>query len=433
MRQQELNLTGVKVFEQEVQQILAGDNGVLSVFIVDMSGINKLFARSGSGASTTFLSSVAKLLVRVCRGGDKVCRIGDCTFGIVLGGLDSAILRQLAAEKIIRLYNAAISEMDVAFKADIGIGIATYPDDAGDAAELMHNAGIALEAAGAAGEPYRIYSPESHQTMSMKWALQDDLADAIEKRALELVYQPIVSVTTGRPLGAEALVRWNHQDHGSVPPAVFVQLACDVGLISEVTGFVLTRALTDASEWPDIGEQYSVSVNLEPTMLQVSEIDDLIASSLSIWGNDGFKLMLEITESALVADSKSNFECLNKLRSLGIGISVDNFGTGYSSLSYFKSIPATELKIDRSFISNMHDCSKNRSLVETIISLAHSFGLTVVAEGVECAEEFEMLASMECDAIQGIYCSEPLSHAEFSCWLTKYTSSSDSTSAKTVP
>ena len=427
MQHQELNLTEADVFEREVQLRIASTTGSLAVLIVDMNGISKLFARSGREASTTFLRSVAKLLVRVCRDGDKVCRIGDCTFGIVLGSVDSPILLQLAAEKIIRLYEAAISEMDVSFKTDISIGIATYPEHADDAVELIHNAGMALETASAAGDPYFFYSPESDSTMSLKWALQDDLATAIENKAFDLVYQPKISIATGRPLGAEALLRWNHEGHGPVPPPVFVALACEIGMINELTNFVLMTALGHASKWPDIGERCSISVNIDAKMLEKAEIGDVVAKGLSIWGDDSVDLTLEITEAALVADSRSDFECLNKLRSMGIGVSVDDFGTGYSSLSHFKDLPATELKVDRSFITDVHNCSKNRSLVETIISLAHGFGLTVVAEGVESAEELETLASMGCDAAQGFYFSEPLPHAEFCRWLSEYDPDSEST------
>jgi EAL domain-containing protein (putative c-di-GMP-specific phosphodiesterase class I) len=394
-----------------------------------MSGVSKLFARSGREASKMFLRSVAKLLIRVCRDGDKVCRIGDCTFGIVLDGVDSPILQQLAAEKIIRLYKAAISEMDVPFNAGISIGIATYPEHADNAVDLIHNAEIALEGASAAGDPYFIYSPDSLSTMSLKWTLQDDLSTAIENKAFELVYQPKISLATGRPLGAEALLRWNHEDHGSVPPSVFVPLACEIGMINELTSFVLMTALGHASEWPHVGERCSVSVNIEAEMLDDAEFDEVIASSLSIWGDDSVDLIIEITETALVADFKSSFDHLKKLRSMGIGVSVDDFGTGYSSLSYFKNIPATELKVDKSFISNMLHSSRNRSLVETIISLAHGFDLTVVAEGVERAEEARMLADMKCDAVQGFYFSEPLQHAEFCRWLAEYDSGNESTTS----
>jgi predicted signal transduction protein with EAL and GGDEF domain len=420
MQHSELNLTEPKVFEQHVQQAIARADGSLSVFLLDLAGVNKLFARSGQAASEAFLSTVAKMLLRLCKGGDRICRVGDCTFGIVLESANSPVLQQLAAEKIIRLYKAALSELDVQFNVDIHIGIADYPGCANNAADLIHNARIALETATSTKDPYRIFSPESHATMTMQWTLQDDLAKAIEAADLELMYQPKISIKSGCPHGAEALLRWNHPQHGSVPPAVFIPIACDLGMIDALTNFVLTRALRDAAEWPGGFGRPHVSVNFEASMLEQSGFDELIANSLSIWGNEKVDLTVEITESAVVLDSKSNFERLNNLRALGIGVSVDDFGTGFSSLSYFKNIPATELKIDRSFIATMVECDRNRTLVETIISLAHGFDLSVVAEGVETLEQYDVLAEMGCDSVQGFYFTGALPQKAFCQWLAKF-------------
>jgi diguanylate cyclase (GGDEF)-like protein len=417
MQLQELNLTDAAVFEQEVQRRIDDTDESLSIFIVDMSGISKIFARSGREASTAFLRTVAKLLVRVCRESDKVCRIGDSAFGIVFEGLVSPVLQQLAAEKIIRLYDAAIREMDVSYQANVCIGIANYPEHAEDADELLHNSRLALEAAHSKGEPYLIYSSESVAPMAMKWNLQDDLAAAVKGQALDVYYQPKIALATGRVVGAEALLRWSNGQHGPVPPDIFIPLACELGMINELTHFVLTTALRHAAEWPDTGDRLGVSVNLEAQTLQEIDIDEIIAGSLSIWGADSFDLTLEITEKALVADSKTNFRNLNKLRSIGVGISIDDFGTGYSSLSYFKNIPATELKIDKSFISTMCASTRTHQLVETIISLAHRFDLGVVAEGVECEEELALLADMQCDVIQGFHVSEAMPHDTFCRWL----------------
>ena len=417
MQIQELNLTDAAVYEREIQRRIEEPDAQLSVFVVDMGGISKIFARSGQEASTSFLTIVAKLLVRICRQDDKVCRIGDTAFGIILQGVTSPVLLQLAAEKIIRLYDAAISEMDVAFQVKVCIGIASYPEHANDARALMHNARLAVEAAHSKGEPYLFYSPDAIATLSVQWDLQADLAAAIESNALELFYQPKVSVSTGRAVGAEALLRWNNGEHGAVPPGVFIPVACDIGKINELSRFVLTTALRNAAEWPRTDERLSVSIHLESETVQETDFDEIISNSLSIWGSDNIDLMLEITESALVADSKSDFQRLHLLRSMGVGISIDDFGSGFSSLSYFKNIPATELKIDKSFVNNMCECDKSRSLVETIITLAHRFDLIVVAEGVESLEEFNMLAEMNCDVVQGFHIAEVMSHEEFCRWL----------------
>ncbi|NOX68903.1 MAG: EAL domain-containing protein [Gammaproteobacteria bacterium] len=419
MQIQELNLTDAAAYEREVQRRLAEPGAQLSVFVVDMGGISKIFARSGQEAATSFLKVVARLLVRVCRQDDKVCRIGDSAFGIILQDVTSPVLLQLAAEKINRLYSAAISEMDVSFQAKVCIGIASYPDHANDAKELLHNARLAAEAADSKGEPYLFYSPESVATLSMKWDIQADLASAIESNALALFYQPKVSIATGRVIGAEALLRWDNGEYGPVPPDVFIPVACDIGMINELSQYVLTTALRNAAEWPKTGERQSISINLESETLQDTEVDEIISSSLSIWGSDHIDLLLEITESALVADSKSNFRRLQSLRSMGVGISIDDFGTGYSSLSYFTNIPATELKIDKSFINDMLECGRSRSLVETIINLAHRFDLVVVAEGVEHPEELSVLAEMNCDVAQGFHIAEAMSHDDYCHWLKK--------------
>lgn len=419
MQLQELNITDPAVFEKEAQRRIDEGCDSLSAFIVDMRGVSRLFARSGRETNAAFLSTIAKLLARVCREGDTVCRIGDSTFGVLFADMESRVFQQLAAEKIVRLYDSALREMNVSYQSSVCIGVASYPEHAGNAEKLIHSASLALEAAEAKSEPYLIYSAQTVETMTMKWNLQDDLAEAISAQALEIFYQPQVEASTGHVVGCEALLRWRNGEYGEVPPSVFVPLACELGLIDALTKSALTTALRHAAEWPDVGQKLTVSINLEPQTLMVSDIDQSIADSLSIFGSDAVGLTLEITESALVADSKSNFESLNKLRSLGVGISIDDFGTGFSSLSYFTNIPATELKIDKSFISTMCNSKRAKHLVETIIGIAHRFDLKVVAEGVESDAELELLKQMHCDVVQGYRISKPLSHEKFCHWLSE--------------
>ncbi len=418
MQRQELNLTDASVFEHAVEQRLAGSAASVSVFIVDLSDVNKLIARAGPAVSATFLQGFAKLLLGVCRDGDIVCRIGDSTFGIILENVAESVMQQLAAEKIIRLYETAVRDIGVSScKLPIGIGIAGYPDCADDAPELIRKARMALESAASKGDPYHVYSPDSHETISMRWSVQDDLVKAIDQGDFEVVYQPKLSVTTGRPVGAEALLRWSHPAHGAVPPSVFLPLACELGMIDQLTSLVLTTAIGHASQWPDIGQRPSLAVNFEARMLESPEFVNVIRKSLSLWGDARIDLIVEITESALVIDSKSNFQQLHELRSMGIGVSVDDFGAGYSSLSFFRDIPATELKIDQSFVRNAQNCERNRNLIETIISMAHRFGMTVVAEGVETEAELDLLRRLHCDLVQGFHISEPLKHAELCEWF----------------
>jgi EAL domain-containing protein (putative c-di-GMP-specific phosphodiesterase class I) len=326
----------------------------------------------------------------------------------------------MAAEKISRLQNDAIREMGAAFNSSIRMGIASYPEDANNAVELIHKARIALESAQSLGKNYVIYSKNSASDVSAQWNLQEELAAAIHAKQFQLHYQPKVDTKTGRPIGAEALLRWTSEDGVAVRPDVFIPVACDIGLINELTRYVLTTALVESAQWPDIGNRYNVSVNLEANTVHETDIQNIVSSSLSIFGSDNCDLTLEITETALVVASKQNFRCLNELRAMGVGISIDDFGTGYSSFSYFKDIPATELKIDKSFIDKILDSDRDRNLVETIVMLAHRFDLSVVAEGVETADQLEALRQMNCDYVQGYYLSKALPNNEISEWFAKH-------------
>ncbi len=417
MQLQELNTTDAIVFEREIQNRIDSCRENFSLFIVDMDAISKLLVRSGHAYSVMFLRGAARRLEAVCRENDALLRIGDHTFGLVMSGVTAQIYQRLAVEKIIRLYEQAIRDVDSPYQAEIRVGIASFPDHASNAEELIHRARIALEAANTTRKQYFIYSADGAATLSMKWNLQEELGAAIENKALELHYQPKVSATTGQVVGAESLLRWTNAKHGEVPPSVFIPVACEIGMIGELTRFILTTALQHVSEWPRADVPYSLSVNLEADSIQDPGIADIVSSSLSIFGSEQCQLDLEITESALVEDSHSNFDCLRRLRELGVGISIDDFGTGYSSLSYFKNIPATELKIDRSFVENMFNSPQDKNIVEAIIWLAHRFGLSVVAEGVETAQQREVLTEMKCDTLQGFLFSRACPHDEFCRWL----------------
>lgn len=417
MQLQELNTTDSDIFESEVQTRIDANIGPFSLFIVDMADISKLLMRSGQAASSRFLRTVAKSLLGVCREEDKLLKIGDSTFGIMMAGVKSLVHQQLAAEKILRLYREAIRDIDSPYRAEISIGIASYPEHARDAAELIHKTRIALEGASDSEEHYFVYAPGEVATMAMRWQLQEELGEAIENKQLQIHYQPKISAATGRPIGAEALLRWTSDKLGAVPPDVFIPVARDIGMLNDLTRYILATALQQAAEWPEIEGARNVSINLDAESIQDPDIVNIVSSSLSIFGTEQCQLTLEITETALVEDSNTNFSCLKKLRALGVGISIDDFGTGYSSLSYFKNIPATELKVDKSFVANMFKSSQDRNLVEAIIWIAHRFGLAVVAEGVEKVEQQELLAKLKCDVFQGFLYSRARNHDEFCRWL----------------
>jgi len=420
LQARDLNKADPLALEQEVERLMKASDTPFSLLMVDVGDTGQIFVRSGLDASRKVLLNIAKSLQSFCRAQDRLCRIGDDVFCILLPGVHKKGQITLAAEKIVRLHSDVIQKFDPLLHSMVRIGIVSFPQYGNDPASLIHKAGIALDSAKKTGSPYVPYSSALAQALIDQWHLKQDLADAIADKALELYYQPKFDMASRRPCGAEALLRWTSQKHGQVSPEIIVSLAAEMGLMHELSGFVFTTSLLQAAEWPGIGKQLGLSVNLEATSLQQEETLDMVAKIFSIWGNSERELTVEITEGALVADSDSNFERLKKLRSAGIGISIDDFGTGYSSLSYFRTIPATELKIDRSFIANMLESDQDRHLVEAIIWLAHRFGLTVVAEGVQNTAEINLLTEFKCDVFQGYYFSEALPQEEFCLWLSRY-------------
>ena len=420
MQVRELNKTEPLALEQEVERLTKAADMPFSLFMVDVGDTGKIFIRSGPAAGRKVRLDIAESLQAFCRDRDRLCRVGDDVFCILLPGVHKAGHIVLAAEKIVRKHTNVVARYDATLHSVVRIGTASFPQDGSDPADLIHKAGIALDSAQKSGKSYVPYLPELAQSMIDHWHLKEDLAEAIANKALELHYQPKFEMASRRPCGAEALLRWSSPKHGQVSPEIVVSLASEIGLLHELTGFVFTTGLLQAAEWPGIGKQLGLSVNLEAISLQREETLDMLTKIYSIWGNNERDLTVEITEGALVSESDSNFERLNKLRSAGIGIAIDDFGKGYSSLSYFRTIPATELKIDRSFIANMLESDRDRHLVEAIIWLAHRFGLTVVAEGVQNTAQIKLLTQLKCDVFQGYYFSEPLSQEEFCSWLARY-------------
>ncbi|MBT8092046.1 MAG: GGDEF domain-containing phosphodiesterase [Gammaproteobacteria bacterium] len=415
-----LTKTGHLELEQEIDRLIRSGDTAFSIFMVDVGDVGKLYVKSGYAASRKVFSEIEKSLRHICRKQDRLCRVGDNTFCLLFPGVHQSGHTTLAAEKIRRTHSQAAGRFDASLGSMLRMGIVSEVEDGEDAASLIHKATVALESSRKTAQPYTFFSQTMAKKMSENWHLQEELTAAIADSALDLYYQPKFEIATRRPCGAEALLRWTSKHHGPVSPGVFVPLATEIGLMQELTRFVFMTGVRNAAEWPDIGNRLSLAVNLEAASLQHAETLDMLKSAVSIWGRNNCDLTVEVTENSLVTDSDSNFERLAAMRSAGIGISIDDFGTGFSSLSYFRSIPATELKIDRSFTSNMLESERDRHLVEAIISLAHKFGMKVVAEGVENSSEVKLLTALKCDVIQGFYFSEALPHEEFRKWLSRY-------------
>lgn len=257
--------------------------------------------------------------------------------------------------------------------------------------------------------------------MQQRREIEHDLRLALEREEFFLAYQPIISLSTGQVSGMEALIRWNHPELGLVPPGEFISLAEYTGLIGPIGEWVLKTACSQAQEWLNNGlPTLKLSVNLSAQQLKHGVSAETISRVLDETLFSAELLTIEITEGLVMEDTEEAIAWLAALRELGVRLSIDDFGTGYSSLSYLKRIPADILKVDRSFIAEITDSSDDQALVSAIIALAHGIGFEVVAEGIENAEQLTFIKSLNCDFVQGYYCSEPLSKTEFESFLTSF-------------
>jgi EAL domain-containing protein (putative c-di-GMP-specific phosphodiesterase class I) len=261
-----------------------------------------------------------------------------------------------------------------------------------------------------------VYESHVDRHSPERLALLGELRRAIEHEELVLHYQPKVDVGSGRLVGAEALVRWLHPEHGMVMPDSFIPLAEHTGIIGPLTRYVVDAALAQARTWTDQGNPLAVSVNLSARNLLDEDLPDMVAELLDIHELPATLLELEVTESALMVEPARARHVLERLARLGIRISIDDFGTGYTSLSQLKTLPVGELKLDRSFVTTMIEDLGNAHIVRSLIELGHNLGLSIVAEGVETAEVLMVLEQFRCDVAQGYYLSPPVPATAFDAW-----------------
>jgi diguanylate cyclase (GGDEF)-like protein/PAS domain S-box-containing protein len=392
----------------------------MAVLSLDIERFSIIGETLGRQAGDALLKAVGRRLQEAVPAGTVVARIGGDVFGVKLkeageladvahileDGIYHALSQPLMAEG---------EELRLSFKC----GIAMHPGDGGDAETLLINAGVALNKAKESGDRYLFYAPQMNARVAEILSLENKLRIAIAEEQFVLHYQPKLSLATNRITGMEALIRWNSPELGLVPPYKFIPILEETGMIIEVGAWVLRQAVSDQRRWRANGiEAPRVAVNISSLQLRrkgfVEEVLKVIANDE---GADPAAIDLEITESVIMRDIENYIADLQKLRAQGIGIEIDDFGTGYSSLSYIAKLPVTALKIDRSFVSEMARGDDGISIVSTIISLAHSLNLAVVAEGVETAAQRDLLAMLKCDTLQGYYISKPKPAGEIEAML----------------
>jgi EAL domain-containing protein (putative c-di-GMP-specific phosphodiesterase class I) len=291
---------------------------------------------------------------------------------------------------------------DHELRVDISVGIAFHPADGGSADSLLANAEAALKQAKLMSEPFLFYEPAMNARVAEKLTLENNMRRALERNEFTLHYQPKVHLPSGQVTGVEALIRWHDPEHGLIPPAHFVPLLEETGLILEVGHWALCKALEDWKSRAATGlPTPRVAVNVSAIQLRRADFVETVAAALKATAGSEHGLELELTETLLMESIGENSRKLRELREMGVHFAIDDFGTGYSSLSYLAKLAVDSLKIDRAFIMTMTEEAQSRTIVSTIISLAHALGLSVVAEGVETPAQYDLLRALGCDEIQG--------------------------------
>ncbi len=391
----------------------ARDKHDVAVILVTVNGIERLCASLGHARAAEVLDNFHLRLNAMGRDRDSIERIGDRKFAVMLNGLRNPGHVTLAAQKIERIAQSTTDDGGHPVVLKTCIGAVLFPLQGREASELMRFAEIASLESRAADEPVSFYEPSSAERLFNDWGLEKRLKNAMECGDLDLHFQPKYCFRKRAVTGAEGLMRWHEPDIGAISPDVFIQLAESTGQISDLTHFAIQRACKQLSEWKALLPELNVAINVTPSTIQTNEIVDVLEGAVGIWGINASSITVEMTENALMEDRDASHEVLTQIRELGARVSIDDFGTGYSSLAYLKEIPADELKIDRSFVMGMLKDSGDFKIVEHSIRIAKSFGLAVVAEGIENAALLAELEKLGCDYGQGYYISRPIPAAEF--------------------
>ena len=395
------------------------ENSSLALLVLDLNQFKEVNDTLGHPAGDKLLIDVGVRLSGLLRDTDSIARLGGDEFAILLPTAHETHAIKIAgkiASALARPFN--LDEQQLYTSASIGITI--YPQHGIDARILIQHADIAMYQAKHQKSGLAVYDPDQDKHSLQRLGLMADLRDALIQERLEVFYQPQVSISKDKAIGMEALLRWNHPEHGFIPPEEIIRLAEQTGLIYDVALWVLTHAVKQTKEWMDAGFDLMVAVNLSAQNLE----DDRIVEQVRVLLKDSHfpasHLTLEITENAMMENPERAVNILTQLDDMGVAISVDDFGTGFSSLSYLKQLPVRELKIDRSFVTDMTKDDNDAVIVRSTIDLAHNLGLTVVAEGVEDQDTWNLLEILRCDTIQGYFLSRPLPSAELLAWVKQH-------------
>ncbi len=393
----------------------------IALLIVDIDRFHRINNIYGYHIGDQILLKLIELLNSVRRQQDYLYRIGDNRFALILRDIMNTGHAQLAAQKIQRLLEPPFHSNNNKIPVECTIGITVFPIHARtvealvrECEEVLHNTRLSGQRTGVSVER------KEEDELSELWDLEMALGRALDKQQLHVYYQPQISIDSGAPVGAEALIRWIHPNKGLIQPGLFIPIAEKTGLIKPITNWLLNTVLRHSSKWTKKWGPLSASVNIPPDFILRPYLKDFIVSALHLWSSDNITLILEIIERSLMEKPELCFKVLEELHSMGIRISIDDFGTGYSTLSYFKFIPVDELKIDQSFVANLVNDKADQNIVRLITDLAHSFEMNVVAEGVGNSTTLNIIKKFGVDIGQGYHIARPMPADEFRTWLMEF-------------
>jgi len=404
-----------------VQRCKADRRRNFALMYLDFDRFKLINDTLGHSVGDEFLVTVAERIRKQVRPADTVGRLGGDEFAILVEDLESEHLAVAMAERLQESLRKPYSVGDTEVNSSASIGITFSSIGYDTPGDVLRDADIAMYRAKAGGRArYAVFDASLRAQLADQLHLERDLRRAIESDQLSIAYQPIYDLATGKINSFEALLRWDHPERGWVGPEVFIPIAEETGLIGGLTEQVLTRACRQLRAWQgagDDGPRHRIQVNVSGTDLCRLSLVSHVTRCLLTHGLEPWQLTLEITESMLMKRLDAAIETMTMLRELGVGLSVDDFGTGYSSLSYLSTLPITSLKIDRSFVQRLQDGSRNSEVVKAIVTLGHSLGRAVIAEGIESPAQLAKLRELGCGFGQGYLLARPLSPEMAETWL----------------
>ncbi len=422
------NLTGLpnrRFFRQYVDELVLkqqGKNSSFSICFMDLDDFKIVNDSLGHGVGDQLLIAVAERLTATIGSQAFIARFGGDEFAAVFPQ------RRSSDESVESCVQRLITAFQETFQLDsnevtigLSIGLSTYSPECSDSETLMANADIAMYAAKAAGKNHaRDFSPEMQERADQRHLLLAELRKVLQGGGISLAFQPKACAITGATRGCEALARWIRPDGTTVSPAEFIPIAEQSGVILALGEYVFCKALETCRDWADRGiDLFPLAVNISPQQLRSVRFVDTLVELMEQYGAKPEWLDIEITENAMVDDIEHAIETINRLKNLGFRVAIDDFGTGYSSLNYLRFFRISTLKIDRSFVSEIADDRNCLAIANSIISLGHGLGLTIVAEGVETPEQVKILGEIGCDLIQGYYLAKPMGKDQIENWVAE--------------